>query len=234
VFFGLIVAATLLSYAIGAAVGVPVLVPILNTLASYPFMVLALKRGDLRLAVARMLVWAATMGVAATVIAYARPAAADALFLRGQAYRTEMLAWVRTGQGAESTPSQFIPQQLTHAAVFTGLTLATGGAAAMPMGAVLMNYMGTYVGGLAGVSRRPVLTMILGWHPWAVIRVISFVIIGVVLSVPLLSKLARVRVDPAVARSLLIVAGTGLVVDIVLKALLAPAWQRLLAGIVGW
>ena len=42
----IIVAATLLSYALGWAIGIPVLVPILNTLASFPFMVLALKRGD--------------------------------------------------------------------------------------------------------------------------------------------------------------------------------------------
>lgn len=230
----LIVLFTLFSYAAGVAIGVPTLLPILNTLASFPFMVLALKRGDLRLAVARMLIWALTMGVAATLVAYARPATADAIFMRGQAYRTEMFAWVMTGQGAESTPSQFIPQQLTHAAIFSGLALATGGAAAMPMGAVLMNYMGTYVGGLAGASRRPALTMIVGWHPWAVIRVISFVIIGVVLSAPLLSKLAKFSVDRVAARRLLILAGTGLVADIVLKALLAPAWQRLLLRVVGW
>ena len=108
-----------------------------------------------------------------------------------------MFAWVMTGQGAESTPSQFIPQQAGHALLFSGLALATGGAAAMPMGAVLMNYMGHYVGVLAATSRRPALTMILGWHPWAVIRVISFVVIGVVLSAPLLSRLRTFRVDRA-------------------------------------
>ena len=50
-----------------------------------------------------------------------------------------MFEWVLTGRGAESTPSQFIPQQLGQAAVFTGLAIATAGALAMPMGAVLMN-----------------------------------------------------------------------------------------------
>ena len=39
-------------------------------------------------------------------------------------------------------------------AVFSGLALATGGVAAMPMGAVLMNYMGHYVGALAAVEPR--------------------------------------------------------------------------------
>ena len=229
-----IVAATLLSYAVGWAIGVPVLLPLLNTLASFPFMVLALRRGDLRLAVTRMLLWAMTMGVAATLLSYARPAQTGSLFLRAEAYRTEMFAWVMTGQGAESTPSQFIPQQAGHAALFSGLALATGGAAAMPMGAVLMNYMGHYVGTLAASSRRPALTMLLAWHPWSVIRVVSFVVIGVVLSVPLLSRIGKFRVDRGTARTLLLWACAGLIADVVLKTLLAPAWQRLLLRVVGW
>jgi hypothetical protein len=61
------------------------------------------------------------------------------LFLRGEAYRTEMFAWVMTGTGAESAPSQFIPQQAEHTLIFSGLALATGGVAAMAMGALLMN-----------------------------------------------------------------------------------------------
>ena len=229
-----IVLATLLSYALGWAIGIPVLLPILNTLASFPFMVLALKRGDLRLAVARMLLWALTLGVAATLLSYARPAQTGALFLRGESYSAEMFSWVMTGQGAESTPSRFIPQQAGHAVLFSGLALVTGGAAAMPMGAVLMNYMGHYVGTLAAASRRPALTMVLAWHPWAVIRVISFVVIGVVLSAPLLSWVGTFRVDRGVARTCLVSACGGLLADIVLKTLLAPAWQRLLLRIVGW
>jgi hypothetical protein len=230
----LIVLSTLLSYAAGAAIGIPALLPLLNTLASFPFMVLALRRGDLRLAVARMLIWAMTMGAVATLGSYRWPAQTGALFLRGDAYRAEMFTWVATGQGAESSPAQFIPQQIGHAALFSGLALATGGVAAMPMGAVLMNYMGHYVGTLAGAGRHPALTMVLAWHPWAVIRVISFVVIGVVLSVPLLSRLGRFQVDLGSARTLLSFAGAGLIADIVLKTLLAPAWQRLLLRVVGW
>jgi len=228
----LIVLFTLLSYAAGWAIGVPLLLPVLNTLASFPFMVLALRRGDLRLAVVRMLLWALTMAATATLLSYARPSQTAALFLRGESYRTEMIAWVMTGQGAESTPSRFIPQQAGHAVLFSGLALGTGGIAAMPMGAVLMNYMGSYVGGLAAVSRRPVPTMVLAWHPWAVIRVISFVVIGVVLSVPLLAWIGRFTVDREAARTWLLMAAGGLVADLVLKTLLAPAWQRLLLRVV--
>jgi hypothetical protein len=229
-----IVFATLLSYAVGWAIGEPLLLPLLNTIASFPFMVMALKRGDLRLAVVRMLLWALTMGIVATLLSYARPPQTDVLFLRGEAYKTEMFSWVATSQGAESTPSQFIPQQAWHALLFSGLALATGGAAAMPMGAVLMNYMGHYVGTLAASSSSPVAALLLGWHPWAVIRVVSFVVIGVVLSMPLLSRLARFRADWKTGRTLLLVAAAGLVADVVLKTLLAPTWQRLLLRAAGW
>src|SRR6476646_6476782 len=207
----LIVFATTISYGIGWVIGVPALVPILNTLASFPFMVAALRRRDLPDAVARMLLWAFTMAIAATVLSYAYPADTEALFLRSGDYRREMFTWVVTGRGADSTPSQFIPQQAGHAALFSALALATGGALAMPMGAVLMNYMGHYVGSLAAASRRPAMTLVLAWHPWAVIRVIGFVVIGVVLSAPLLSKAGKFRVDRAAARTLTIAACAGLV-----------------------
>jgi len=218
-----VIVSTVASYALGWAVGVPALVPILNTLASYPFMVIALRRGQLRVAIVRMLLWAMTMGVCATMLSYARPVDTDRLFLRGEAYRVEMHRWVMTGNGAESTPSAFIPQQIGHAVVFSALAVATGGALAMPMGAVLMNYMGHYVGTLAAIGRRPLLLMTLGWHPWAVIRIISFVVLGVILSEPVI---ARRWPDMTLARFAI----AGLIADIVLKALLAPAWQRLLVG----
>ncbi|MGE5244605.1 MAG: hypothetical protein ACM3SQ_10305 [Betaproteobacteria bacterium] len=229
----LIVAATVLSYAIGWVIGRPLLVPVLNTLASYCFMVAAIRRGDLRLAFGRMLVWALALGVCSTLLSYAHPLRTDSLFLRGEAYRREMFAWVLTGRGAESTPSLFIPQQLGHAALFSGLALATGSALAMPMGAILMNYMGHYVGSLAAASRHPSATMILAWVPWAVIRIVSFVAIGVVLAAPLVGRVLRVPVDWATGRRMLAWAGAGLVADIVLKALLAPAWQRMLLRVVG-
>jgi hypothetical protein len=97
-----------------------------------------------------------------------------------------------------------------------------------------MYYMCHYVGALAGSCRRPALAMVLAWHPWAVIRVISFVVIGVVLSAPLLSRLGRFSVDRTAARALLSYAVAGLIADIVLKTLLAPLWQRLLLRVVGW
>ena len=226
--------ATTLSYALGWALGIPALVPVLNTLASFPFMVAALRRGKLRLAIARMLVWAFAMGVCATILSYAQPWRTDALFLRGESYRSEMFAWVLTGRGVESDPARFIPQHLFHATVFVACALVTGGTIAMAMGAVLMNYMGHYVGALAAASAHPLTTMVLGWHPWAVIRVVSFVTLGVALSGPVLSRLGGFRFDWRAARPLLGWAALGLLMDLLLKWLLAPTWQKLLLRAAGW
>jgi len=229
-----IVLSTLLSYALGALIGIPVLLPLLNAAAGVPFMIQALRRGDLPLAVARMLLWALAMGVCATLWSFARPTQSEALILRGEAYRVEMFSWVMTGKGEESTPSRFLPRHLAHAAVFAALALSTGSLLAMPMGAVLMNYMGHYVGALAAASRHPGWVMVLGWHPWSIIRIISFVAIGVVLSVPLLSRVTVIRIDGRLAKRWLGLAAVGLIVDVALKALLAPAWQRLLLRATGW
>jgi hypothetical protein len=76
--------------------------------------------------------------------------------------------------------------------------------------------------------------MLLGWHPWAVIRIVSFVVIGVVLSGPLLGRLFAFRIDRAEARRLLMFGAAGLLVDVLLKALLAHAWRDVLVRVVGW
>jgi hypothetical protein len=229
----LIVAATVLSYALGWAVGWPALVPLLNTAASYPLMVLAIRRGDVRLAVARMLVWALALGISATILSFARPGQTGTLFLHGAAYRAEMFTWIMTGVGPESDPARFILQHAWHAVLFVVLALATGGIAAMVMGAALMNYMGHYAGALAASSVQPLLAGVLAWAPWAVARVISFVTLGVVLSIPLLT---RTGVGVILRREQVLIAAAviGLVADVALKWLLAPAWHRLLLRLTGW
>jgi hypothetical protein len=229
-----IVVATVLSYVVGWSLRVPLLVPLLNTLASFPFMVAALRRGDVRLAITRMLLWALTLAVCATVLSYLRPWEAGQVFANGAGYRGEMFAWIMTGRGAESTPTQFVPQHARDTALFAVVDLLSGGCAGMAMGAALMNYMGTYVGSLAAASRYPLLAIFLGWHPWAVIRVASFVVIGVVLSLPLLSAVLRFSVDRRESRRLLTWAVCGLLVDIALKAVLAPAWRTMLLRVAGW
>jgi hypothetical protein len=226
-----IIGATVLSYMLGWLLGVPAIVPVLNTVAAYPFMVGPVRDGRLASAIARMLLWAATMGVCATALAYARPAVTSQLFVNAVAYEREMFAWFDTGQGRESRPRELIPQHVAHAALFSALSLATGSALSMPFGAVLMNYMGHYVGALANRYSSPSL-LAAGWHPWALVRVTSFVVLGVVLSGPVLCRASGKRWQwTGAVRWWLGAALAGLVIDLGLKALLAPMWRQLLISL---
>lgn len=233
-YVALVVLATLLSYALAWLIGVPALVPVLNTLPALPFLLLALRRGRTGMAIAGMLAWAVALAAGATALSYLDPARAGRLFINGENYRREMFAWVRTGIGAESDPAQFVPTQLLHAAIFCALSLASASVLSMPMGAVLMNYMGYYVGALAAVSRHPVATALAAWVPWAVIRIASFVVLGVVLAGPVGARLVGFRYRlrdhlPALAAGF-----AGLLADITLKAMLAPWWHGMLKRLVGW
>lgn len=232
----LVVALTVLSYLAGWAIGVPLLVPILNAAVPWWVMARRLRRGRTREAIAVMLVWALTMAVTATVMAatgWSRQPDGSDLFLRSF-YRDEMLHWVRTGEGPESRPADFVPAHLTHLAAFSAAALATGGLAAMPMGAALVNQMSDYVGALAAAGPHPVASAVLAWHPWAVVRVIGFVIIGVLFSGVLLSRVMRFPFSLAAHRLWLLVAASLLLLDLLLKWLLAPSWAVLLRGLAGW
>jgi hypothetical protein len=231
-----VILATFASYGAGWAIGVPLLVPILNSAMAWWVMADRMRTGQTRQAIALMLVWAAVMAVSATAMAalgLAHDAGDEALFLR-DGYRDEMLSWVRTGAGAESTPSVFLPRHGANAAVFTAAALATGGLLAMPMGAVLVNSMGEYVGAMAAASAHPWTSVVLGWHPWAIVRVIAFVVLGVVLSGVLLSRVLRFPYRLADQRRWVGVSVGLLVLDVALKVVLAPAWGRLLRGVAGW
>jgi hypothetical protein len=228
-----VVIVTVASYALGWWIGLPGLVPFLNAGVPWWLMARGLRAGRTSHAVAVMLLWALTMGVVSTWAAYAHPAVTRALFLRSS-YRDEMHEWVRTGRGAESTPSVFVPRHLAYAGTFGLAALATGGALAMPMGAVLMNSMGDYVGAMAAGSAHPLASAVLGWHPWAVLRIAGFVILGVVLSGVVLSRLWSFPYSLTRHRGWIAVACGLLLLDTALKWALAPTWGRMLKNLAGW
>ena len=221
----LLVAATLVSYPLGLAIGHRWLLPALNTLPAYLTMVALLRRGERRQAVLAMLVWAVALAVGGTVSFALWPRPVDTVVLNGPGYREEMFAWILTGIGRESQPARFLPQHLGHLAGFVVLSLATASALSITMGAVLMNFMSFYVASLARAGAPTWAVVLLGWQPWAICRVAAFCTLGVVLSEPLLARLLKYRYDGLrAARPYVLAAAAGILADWVLKALLAPAW----------
>ena len=229
-----LVSATCLSYALAWLIRVPAIVPALNTLPAFPFLYTALREGRTSRSIGEMLAWAVTLAACATLISYLDPVGSGRLFINAEAYRREMFFWVLTGVGPESNPAQFVPTHAFHAAIFCLLSFSSASVLSMPMGALLMNYMGHFVGALAAVSRHPVLTGLAAWVPWSLVRIVSYVTLGVVLAGPVASRLLTFRFRLRDHAQALALAVFGLLADIVVKAALAPSWHRLLQRLVGW
>lgn len=182
----------------------------------------SLRRGDRRQALLVAAVWAGVLGVGLSLLEWGFPGTCGHIFPGAARYREAMLTWVQTGVGCEGTPACFIPQHLTHLALFTVATVSTGGLAGFAFGVVLFGWMGAYTGGLAQLSGSP-LGLALGWHPWALLRVAGFLFLGVALAEPL----ARWRLPPLPGRTRLLVQGFLLVaVDLALKWILGEWWRR--------
>jgi hypothetical protein len=229
-----IVGGTALSYVVALTVGVPLLVPLLNVAPAFPFMVASLRRGNVGEALWRMLVWAAALAVCGTAISYLWTAEAGRVFIHGETYRREMFEFIRTGAGPEGSVRLFLPKHLLHAGTFCVLALITAGTLAMAAGALLMNFMAYYAGALGSASANPWLAMLLAWVPWALIRIASFVTLGVILAGPLLARVLRFEYRLRAQARWMALAAAGLLADIVLKWALAPAWREMLRGAAGW
>jgi hypothetical protein len=206
----------------------PWLLPLLQVVPAYPILVRDLREEKIRRAILHMLVWALAVAVTVESLSLRFPESGAASILHGAAYRDEMIHWVRTGVGRESTPSSFLPEHLAHLLAFVALSLGTGSLLSLVLGAVLLNYMSFYVGSLLALAQRPGVVILCGWPPWAILRVVSFVLLGVVLSGPVLRKFAGIPFRWEDRRAYLLAAAAGLILDVSLKGLLAPTWSGIL------
>ena len=224
---------TIAGWMIGLALGIPWLLPLLNAAPACWFMITTLRRGERKRAIALMLWWGLWLGIAGVGASILWPARAGMVVYNGDAYRDEMFSWITTGVGRESSPGAFIPQHLLHAAIFVALSLLTASTLSILMGCVLMNYMSFYVGSLivhCSGTTAATTAILLGWNPWSMVRVASYIILGVVLSEPLLFRTPGRWPSPSGRGFWILLATAGLVLDIAMKVLLAPLWPQLLSA----
>ncbi len=208
------------------------LLPVLLALPAVFVLWGALAAGDRGGALRAMFLWALALAALGPLAMALAPEAAATAILRGEAYRDEMFAWLATGEGAEGDWRRFLPVHLQRLLVFLPLSLLSGGALGLLMGAVMMNFMDFFVASYAAASSG--VPAVLAWFPWSLCRVAAFVILGVVTAEPLVRRLARTKVPlPPGRRRLLGIAAVLLLADVALKVTLAPVWGRFLAGFVG-
>lgn len=218
-FLGVIV-----STAAGFMLSSKFLLPVFHVAFSYPVLFTLLAEEKRKRAFAVMLFWALCLAVITVFASIRFPSQAADSILHGSQYANETIHWIKTGEGAEGDPMRFIPQHLLHFALFALLAASTAGMLSLVLGAILMNYMSYYVATLIRSSQDPLMAVLMGWHPWSIIRVISFVILGVILAEPVICRIVKRDYEYTPVRPFFWAAITGIALDILIKALLAPWW----------
>jgi hypothetical protein len=178
-----------------------------------------------------VLAWALLQSAVMVAAVLLVPDRASEVVIRGPEYAGEMLAWVRTGEGAEGSPRLFLPIHVRHYLGFCVASVLTVGYAGLALGTLLLNYMNFYVATLIRASVEPWGAAVFGWPVWAVLRVAGFTASGTAMAALGLTWWRRARGwgrrNAAPFPWKLLALGAGLVVaDAVIKALLAAAWHR--------
>ena len=230
--YGYTVSIAMLSCFLGILVPGKWGLPLLNTIGIYPLFFYNLQNRNYRRALNQMLIWAVVMSITIILLSYAFNADIGSRIFRGEHYRDEMFQWIKTGIGEESMPSQFIPKHILHFILFVLLTIFTGGFASLFFGSVLLNYMNYYVGSLFANSTNPLLLFLFAWQPWAIIRVIGYIAIAIGLSEISFSYFLKRPVKKDAIKNYFLGGLFCIILDLFLKTLLAPTWQKVLQSIV--
>lgn len=223
-----IVAGAFISSLIGALIGSAWLLPLLNTVAVYPLFFILVKSKKRTACFGWFMIWALILSVFTIIWIRIWPEKMEAAVINGTAYREEMFEWIKTGIGPEGTPSLFIPQHLLHFSLFCLASFVSLGFLGLLMGSILTNYMNFYVAGLIMHSKNALIPLAIGWPVWSIIRVAGFIIAAIALSELALSLIKRKRPDFVIFRKVILVSLALIVLDMILKAVLAPFWQSVL------
>jgi len=228
----LLLAATPLVPFVVAVPGARWVLPFLAPLTVYVWFSRRVRLGDYFGAWKVGMTWAGLLSLGVVLLVYLLPETAAAGILNGELYRQEMFGWIETGIARENTPSLFIPQHLLHLGLFVVLAYVSAGYLGLVLGSALTAYMSYFVASYAVAAGHPLLGPVVAWVPWSVLRVAAFVLIGVVAARPLLLR----RAWPFERRewSLLALAASGIVGDIVLKTVIAPTYGVFLRHLAGW
>ncbi len=170
--------------------------------------------------------WLTVIGI---TLMYFFPENASSVILRGNEYINEMYPWLCGADSKEGSPALFIPEHLLHMSIVSVSSLVSAGMISLIFGTILVNYMIYYVSWLMLNSPQPLLMAIIGWHPWSICRVISFIILGCICAIPILKGLrGHKKSDYRKYVIMIIVAIAFEILDIILKTYIGSGWRDLL------
>lgn len=114
----------------------------------------------------------------AILLAYHAPERAAACMPSGAAYFAKQLHWIKTGEDPEYVVANWLPahfQLLGAMILFTYLSL---GFLPFVQGFFEVDLMNYYVGRLLAGSDGSPVSLLLGWHPWSVLRGICYALLA--------------------------------------------------------
>jgi hypothetical protein len=196
--------------------------PILLAICVYPAFVLEAQFSFWR-AFLLLLFWTIWLSIIVLFFSYKNPESMERIIWRSADYRQAMFDWIESGVLPEGSALRVALFHIRQALLYCVAAIATANFLSILLGAALLNYMNYYVATFAKKTRVPLLAIFMAWNPWSVIRVVSFLWLGVVLSAPLLRLFYPVQWG--VSWALTLPAIVGVVLDVVLKLSLSNVWR---------
>lgn len=240
VVYAVILIGVLLTTALPVFLGQRFCLPLLSALVIFPLFVWAVRLGRPRRAIALAGFWAICQAAAMLIASLLLAQQAGLAIFNGLEMRSEVMSWIASGQAAQGSVAGVplsLPKLLTQALVVAGGSLLTAGLAGLIVDALALNATSYIAVSLAQMASQPVLTLLLAWPIWTMVRLAGYFVAGAALAEPL--AFGDLSLQGWAAwwrrRRRLLAIGAGLVLlGILLQLVLGPAWTSLLRQTLGW
>lgn len=122
------------------------------------------------------LIFALHSGVMISLAARA-PQQTAAMFPAGREYWEQTSLWIETGQNSRYDPEDWLPVHFALLATVALAAVASLGLTTLLVAAQQLDRMNYYVGRLVAESDSPVLSVLIGWHPWSICRGLGYLLV---------------------------------------------------------
>lgn len=138
----------------------------------------ALRADDQRRGLGVLAVAFAAHSLVAIALAYHAPDRAAACLPGGSAYWAKNLHWIKTGEDPEYIVANWLPAHFQLLGAMILLTYMSLGFVPLIQGFHEVDLMNYYVGRLLAGSDGSPVSLLLGWHPWSVLRGVCYALVA--------------------------------------------------------
>ncbi len=227
----IVVAATLLSCALGIAVGDRFVMPVLNLAAVAPFYIWAAVRGRYGAAVGIALLWLVCIAAFITVGTMLFPARTGGAVFYGPAFNEGFNGWLAGSGFAWGKTAGYVRAVASQGSLTGGLSIFTGGLGGLLVAAVNVNYVSYNAGKLLLSSSNGTLSLAFAWPFWEVLKAIGLVNLSVGFGVSAFRFILRRKVSYKTALEYILIGLLFVGLGIFVHWQAASFWRDVLADI---